>query len=269
MRTLREILQPGFPVLKQTDTYRAFLSKVDSDALCPDGTPVPVVDETDGRLLGHIRRPGIEELMSSLDTPVDTALQAMVTLRSKDSLVTAWRRMKRHNASVMSLVDDAGCLLGTVCMPELQHALLDSFALNTDCVVLFVEKNAREFSLREIIQCADAERVQILGIQQVNLSGPDGLAGQGEESQEGQEISGTTLSREASEHTLIDEDALTADVLALDTSTVLVQIKGLEINGLIQSLRRLGYVVFCDEAPEGQDHELSDKADAFLHFLDI
>lgn len=260
MRTLREIQQPSFPVLRESDTFRAFLGMVDVDGVCPEGTPVPVADQMSGRLLGHVNRPGIEDLMSRLDEPVLQVLQPMVTLRARDSLFTAWRRLTRNDATVMSLVDDEGRLLGTVCLPELQKALLDAFAMNADCTLLLLEKDRREISLRDIIQSADAEGVRVLGLQHLGVTG-----------QTREPVLEQSLAESDALHSGDVSESASSSEASPDTeaATILLQVQGAEINGLIQSLRRQGYIVYTDQATEAHDQELSEKADAFLHFLDI
>jgi hypothetical protein len=231
-------------------------------ALGPKPDWVPLV-EPSGRLCGHVKRVSDDPdrwLERPARTPMsELAMQGRITLRPDDLLTDACRLYSRADVEHLSLVDRDGRYLGEVLRSVVQERLLQEFGV-TDMgrhTLLLVESpDMPERPLSDLTRMAEAESLPICGILRLadplaEVGSDVGLAeprwdpdGRGRGHREGAEPDDGRLPL-----VLLSEAPFTSSFLS--------------------TVRRSGYVLLSEHPDLEARRELSDKADAFLHFLDI
>lgn len=221
---------------------------------------VPLVDPA-GRLCGHVKRPS-DSPDAWLERPDGTrmselAVQGRITLRPDDLLTDACRLFSRADVAHLSLVDREGRYLGEVLRSVVQERLLLEFGV-TDSgrhTLLLVESpDMPERPLSDLTRMAEAESLPICGI--LRLADPlaevDAAVGLADP---GWDPDGRDHGQEAEP----DESPLPLVLLSEEPFTA----------SFLSTVRRSGYVLLSEHPDLEARRELSDKADAFLHFLDI
>lgn len=206
---------------------------------------VPLIDPA-GRLCGHVKRLS-DDPDAWMERPGRTPMSELavlgrITLRPDDLLTDACRLFSRADVAHLSLVDREGRYLGEVLRSVVQERLLQEFGV-TDSgrhTLLLVESpDVPERPLTDLTRMAEAESLPICGI--LRLADPLAEADAAVGLSEPEDGPLPLL--------LLSEEPFTASFLS--------------------TVRRSGYVLLSEHPDLEARRELSDKADAFLHFLDI
>lgn len=216
---------------------------------------LPVVDSS-GHLLGHVRVDEVPAVPSSERLEHmrmgDLARPGRITLRPDDLLTDACHLFHRAEAAHLSLVDAEGVYLGEVFQEDVRDRLLLDLGVTGSgrhALLLAEAADAGERPLSDLMRMAEAESLPLCGLMRLS--------------------SAETVPPSARSGAEMDDAGWDGSEPAVDRAPILLLSETPFTVSFLSTVRRSGYFLLSEHPDLETRQELSDKADAFLHFLDI